>query len=412
MENIKIKVGVVPSQFLKLDETKGNPEGKLIVDQEKFLLFSGHAAGVCYDKEGFEHVCLEPTEKTEERIGRSLSAGHHSVCDHSFETFNMQKVPKILAMVLNNEKEYTTSEKSARYTPVVKNEKITGEEQTLYDKWIEILKVKIKAYYDSIGKSYTDNDVQKKAQENARYFVTVFMPTEMVYTTSVRQINYIAAMMEKYIAVAENSNKDFDKKLANSMKEFIQELKGVDVLEDRLMRNEKDRSLSIFGEDIKGTYDEHFGKAYSTTYEGSFAQYAQAHRHRTIDYQLEMNDNPNYYVPPIIRDDAALVEEWLEDMKKVAHVNPQGEMVTIGETGTYENFILKCKERLCQAAQLEIAQQTEKTLYNYKAGLEASNHPFASDIVNYTHGARCTFSDFTCTSPCQYKEGIQLTRKI
>ena len=55
-----------------------------------------------------------------------------------------------------------------------------------------------------------------------------------------------------------------------------------------------------------------------------------------------------YFVPPIIEDDEALVAEWLNDMKTVKEVTPQGELVLISEMGTFDNFILKCKERLCR----------------------------------------------------------------
>ena len=39
--------------------------------------------------------------------------------------------------------------------------------------------------------------------------------------------------------------------------------------------------------------EEYYGNVYSTLYKGSFAQVAQAQRHRTIDYQIEMLDKIN-----------------------------------------------------------------------------------------------------------------------
>lgn len=80
--------------------------------------------------------------------------------------------------------------------------------------------------------------------------------------------------------------------------------------------------------------------------------------------------------------------------------------------GKYEDFILKCKERLCSAAQLEIMQQTRATLLKYRDSLKLSNHPLAEDIVKYTKGARCTFPDYECPSDCKFKEGKLLTRRI
>lgn len=400
MEETRIKIGILPNQFLKLDGT---------FDKEEAIKLCGKIAGVCYDKEGFSHLENEPIEKTMRRVFMTLNNGHHSVYDHIMINFNLQNIPKILAMVLNNEHEYTTSEKSARYTQVVKQPGgiVTEQEERLYNKWIEIFKIKIKSQYGNI---YNDAKIQKLAQENARYLVTVFMPTQMIYSTTLRQINYIASWMQNYIENANMSN-DFERKLSSYMKEFLECLDNLNVLEEKLMENEKHRSLSLFGKDLYAK-KEYFGDVYSCTYLGSFAQLAQAHRHRTLDYQMEMLEVKNYFLPPIITDDIMLVYEWYGDMEIVKNFNPQGEIVRIHESGKYEDFILKCKERLCTAAQLEIMLQTRETLLKYKEALEKSNRRLAMDIEKYSHGARCTFVDFDCSSDCKFKEGKTLSRRI
>ena len=94
-------------------------------------------------------------------------------------------------MVINNEHEYTTSEKSARYTPIIRkdNSIITEREEQLYNKWLNIFKIKIKAKYGNI---YNDFKIKTLAQENARYLISVFTPaTIMEYTTNFGQLNYI-----------------------------------------------------------------------------------------------------------------------------------------------------------------------------------------------------------------------------
>ena len=111
-------------------------------------------------------------------------------------------------------------------------------------------------------------------------------------------------------------------------------------------------------------------------------------------------------------DDQALVDEWLQDMYTVKNVNPQGELVIISEMGKYEDFILKCKERLCSAAQLEIMYQSRDILQKYKKALEEKQYPLKDDIIKYSHGARCTFPDFDCSANCKFKEIKSLTRKI
>lgn len=400
MNDDKILVEFYQSQFLT-DDNK--------LDKEKTLDFSGKAAGICYDREGFKNLLKEDPKKTQSRIKRTLDTGHDSVYDHSFITLNIENIPKILAMVLNNEHQYTTSEKSARYTPVENNKEITKTEEELYNKWLDILKVKIKEQY---GEEFDDSRIQKLAQENARYFVTVFMPTKMLYTTSFRQLNYISSWMMDYINNAKRNDSDlFEKRLSNSMESFLEGIYELNAIDNRLLDNDKNRSLSIFGKDLEKV-EKHFGDVYSTTYLGSFAQYAQAHRHRTLDYQLERLKEKSYFVPPIIENDSLLVSDWLNDMEKVKDVVPQGEIVMISEMGKYDDFILKAKERLCTYAQLEIMHQTKKTLEEYKEALKKKEHPLYQDIRGYDKGARCTFPDYDCTSKCGFNEGIKLVRKI
>lgn len=393
-----MNVEILKNCYLKED-------GKL--DREESKLFSGKVAGVCYAKEGYRKLENEDVEKTKRRISMTMDNGHHSVYDHVTITLNLENIPKILAMVLNNEHQYTTSEKSARYTKIVRMEGsvITENEEILYNKWLEIFKIKIKEQY---GNVFDDSKITKLAQENARYLVTVFCPTTMVYTTTFRQINYIASWMKDYI---EKAKTPFELKLAKAMKEFISCLEKENILEPGLMMNDKCRKLSIFGSNLENKRP-YFGDVYQPLYKGSFAQYAQAHRHRTLNYQLQMLDEKEYFVPPIIEDDEKLVNEWLSDIKSVSDVTPQGELVLISEDGNYSNFILKCKERLCSAAQLEIMRQTLKTLLTYQEELERTSHPLSEDIKMYTKGSRCTFNDYKCSSSCNFKEGINCTRKI
>lgn len=391
-------------------------------DKEGALLLGGRIAGICYDKQGYDHLLEEPVEKTEKRVLNTLSNTHHSVYGHSDVILYLEGIPKMLAMVLNNEHEYNTSEKSARYTPVqrvvedpevsistgiVNSSTITEMEEELYNKWMNIFTSEISKRYSNI---YNESRIKKLAQENARYLVTVFMDTKMIYKTSFRQINYVASFMRRYIN-EHDKNDEFQNKLSSSMEEFIQKLNRLNILEERLMQNEKDRSLSLFS---KGYDDkrEVFSNVYLTKYKGSFAELAQAHRHRTLDYEMRIPSETSFFIPPIIEDNELLKKEWLSDCEKVRSVYPQGMLVDICESGKYEDFILKCKERLCSAAQLEIMQQTRKTLLKYKEELEKSDHPLKYDIEKYSHGARCTFPNFKCNLPCGFSEGIKLIRKI
>ena len=396
----KIKIDILPNYFLKEDGTFNIKDA---------LNLSGKIAGVCYDREGFSHLQNEDEEKTLKRIKMTLNNGHHSVYDHINISFNLQNVPKILAMVLNNEHQYTTSEKSARYTPVEvsKDSIITSLEENLYNKWFVIFETLIKEKY---GYIYNDGKIRKLAQENARYFVTVFMPTQMVYTTSLRQINYLASWMNDYIK-NHDVNSYFENTLSIAMNDFINELSNKNILVESLMKNEKSRKLSLFGNNLENKKD-YFGDVYTTSYKGTFASLAQAQRHRTLDYQMQFLDNFEFYIPEIIKEDKILTEEYLSDILRVKDIIPQGELILINESGKYDDFILKCKERLCSHAQLEIMLQTKEILSKYQKDLENDNNPLKNDIVKYTCGARCTFPDFVCTDDCKFKEGKSLRRKI
>jgi hypothetical protein len=397
-----MKIELLPNLFV---DEKGN------FKKQEALNLCGKIAGVCYDKEGFNNVLSTP-EAIEKRINLTLGMGHHSVYDHVSINFNLINIPKIFAMILNNEKQYTTSEKSARYTKIAKTEEfseITDVEIELYEKWNEKL---TKVISEEYGSFYKEGKIKKLAQENARYFISVFMPTTMIYTTTLRQINYVASWMKELLEEKSNYSEG-QKKLIEKLKpyitEFIKILEEKGLLDERLLKNEKKRELSLFAKQKRVEY---FGDVYSVNYSTSFAALAQAHRHRTLSYEMAILENKKYFVPLVLENNEELKSEWLKDFEKVKDIFPQGELVEVNERGTYEDFVLKCKERLCSAAQLEICNQTSINLGKYKEELEKSSHYLKEDILKYTKGARCTFSDYECLSDCNFAEGKTLKRRI
>lgn len=373
-------------------------ENNGLLDLDNSLNLSGKLAGICYNKDSFEKIENEPVEKTNKRINLTINNGHHSVYDHIYMTLLIIDAPKILAMILNNEKMYTTSEKSARYTKIDKNNGISDKEISLYNKWHDIFYDEIKKKY---GNTFSDIKIKKLAQENARYMVSVFMNTTFAYTVSLRQINYIVSWMNNYIKSSD--------RLSNSMKEFIFKLKDLNILDERLQSNDKNRSLSIFNDHIDEN-NFYFGDVYSCTYKASLAYFAQAERHRTLNYQMNMNKTIGYFIPPILNDE--LSKEWIDDISLVDEFIPQGKNVLIKERGTYEDFKLKLKERLCSNAQLEINDKTKEILDLYYTYLVVNNNPLKDDLKKYMNGARCTFPDYECSSRCNFNEGITLKRKI
>ena len=188
--------------------------------KEEAVDFSGKSAGICYLPDTIDTLFSEPQEKTLRRANGNIVSGHHSVFGHPTYNLVLEGIPKILAMILNNEKMYNTSEKSARYTHMEPSE----EEKELYEKWIEIYKEQIKEKYPD----FDDKRVLKLAQENARYLISVFTPaTIMEYTVNLGQLNYIINWSKDFI---NNDLKDnFSLKLKEVLKEFIKALPDLEV---------------------------------------------------------------------------------------------------------------------------------------------------------------------------------------
>ena len=355
------------------------------MSKEEAVDFSAKSAGICYLPDTLETLFAEAPERTQRRAQGNIASGHHSVFGHPTYNLSLEGIPKILAMILNNEKMYNTSEKSARYTVM----EPSPEEKVLYEKWIEI-------YSTLISKEYPNFDekrVKKLAQENARYLISVFTPaTVMEYTVNFVQLNYIINWAKDYIA--NEPDNAFSIKLKEVFKEFLEAIPDLQL--EGLDSSMKNRKLSLFAQ--RKNRQEEFGENYSVNYLASFAQLAQAHRHRTLAYEMQLLNTPQYYIPPIIRG-TNFEEEWIKDISSLENYFPQGMLIQVNERGTIENFVLKCTERLCGAAQLEIMEQTQITMSKY---LEAVKD--IPDLYNYllpySKGARCTFPGWKCNSPC------------
>lgn len=368
-----------------------------ILPKEEAIDFSGKSAGICYLPDTIDTLFQENEEKTKKRANMNIKSGHHSVFGHPTYNLCLEGIPKILAMILNNEKIYNTSEKSARYTHM----EPSPEEALLYEKWIQNFSNEIEKKYPTLEKKR----VQKLAQENARYLISVFTPaTIMEYTVNFGQLNYIMNWAKDFI---QNANEDaFSLKLKTVLRDFLEVMPDLEVegLDSRI----KGRSFSLFAK--RSQRAEEFGENYSTTYFASFAMLAQAQRHRTLSYEMIIPEKTSFYVPPIIQG-TALEKEWLQDISSLKDSFPQGMLVQINERGTIENFILKCTERLCGCAQLEIMEQTNKTMQQYLAAVEKTPELY-SYLLTYSKGARCTFPGWKCESPCIFGGKNAMNRLI
>lgn len=367
------------------------------VPKQDLDLMAGRMAGVCYMTGDLLSLRQENEETSIKRAEGTKAKKHHSVFDHSFITLSLENVPKLFAMLLNNEKVYTTSEKSARYTKM----KLTEEEQFYYNKWYEKMKFLIIEHFGGTSKFFSPGKVDTLAQENARYFTSVMTPTCMEYTVSYRQLNYLCAWMKEM----KNKNNLIYKMLEPTAEEFVEFVNSMGYLDEELMQDGKGREFSLVA---KRARQEQFGEMYSINSKASMACFAQIERHRTLSYEIMLDENPEYFVPLILQEYPNLVEEWLEDMKNVAHVFPQATLVNINERGSYENLILKAKERLCSNTQLEAMLDTKNKIEKI---IKNTNDDQVRKDLEQINGARCTFG-FKCEKPCGFKEGIDLTRLI
>ncbi len=375
--------------------------------KDAFDDLSGKHAGVCYMKDTYEVINKEPRKKTLGRIKQTKVGGHHSVYDHNFLTLELSGISKAMAMLLNNEKWYVTSEKSGRYT-VIKGSK---QEEELYNKWCKIFEEEIsKAYKNSNPKFFTDLKIKKLAMENARYLNSIYSRgVIMVYTISYRQLNYLYGFFKELIE--KGSDKKFYQKLMPEIKEFYNELSKLPYIDELLIKNGKNRTFTLIN--TKPDPEEYFGDVYQTTFKATIPCFAQNIRHRTL--WCSMNDipkKPTYYVPPIISVNKELSKQWLTDISSNEENVPQGMLFTCHEAGTLDSFVLKLYERKCTTAQLEINELANLQLKKYSKALKSKKHARAEELSDFMKGSRCTFSGYTCTMPCGFKEGINETRKI
>lgn len=380
--------------------------------EREFKLLAGKTAGICYMAEDYLDNAVQNEDKAMARADMTAKSGHHSVYDHASLTLTITGMPKILAMLLNSTNYYVTSEKSARYT-VMKPE--TEKELELYDKWKDKFIGIIAASYPKID----TNTVKKLAQENARYMTSVFTPTSMAYTVSHRQLCYLIKWLTDLSIELEVNTNAFNDRLSVSVKELYQELTKIctPAVVDNKSR-EFDFIPCQYGH-TKSLPENYFGNTYSVSYKGTFAQLAQAQRHRTLNYTMWFKGDTaaefGFYVPEIIKG-TELEAEWLEDIESVGYCFPQGTLVMITEEGLAKHFFLKCKERLCGRAQLEICLQTAEILKNFidrRLNMSKVNQDLLESIAPQdVPVAKCGMTGFTCKEVCMWGCKNWHTRKI
>lgn len=416
------------------EKRTGEKKSYAQIMRNEFLISAGKAAGICYMPDDYFEKGIQDDEKAYKRGIKTLSTGHKTVGEHDHVSFIM-RVPKIICILLNSIQIYNTSEKSSRYTVMKETSEKPSKSYQLYQKWSTMFQEAIRNVYPT---QYTDREIEKLALENARYFLSIFnTETVMKYTVSYAECymieHYMITLLSNiHDAIVHDKDLVYDKakRFINPLKEVVsnflclfQDTLGITKTSDRIIPNNKERYLYLL-RFLRYSYDnrvlshpfkEYFGDVYNTKYNMTFAAFAQEQRHRTLKHKIEYpadECSTKFYIPPILdhQSNKYLKEEWVNDFTDLLSSTEndvyQGEYISVTESGHFEDFILKCKERLCSRAQLEICKQTAETLKKFIEngdnltglyGIELQDWFFFDDVYN-----RCKTHSFTCKEGCKF----------
>lgn len=394
------------------------PNESHVLTKREALIICGQYFGMCYVKDDFDKIKNEDAEKSINRAMMCIKSGHHSGFEHVKFTFEILDISKTLAMILNNQGNYATSEKSGRYTVLsIENE----EEEALRKKWQDTFyNIIHDEHYEMFHKFYAKPDMEpekvekainlaitKKAQENSRLITSPFAKTKMIYSINFRQLNYLRYEIKEFIN--EMPDTFFYARIKAEMKEFLEATSEWAMEDEGLNPGSKGVKLPFF-ETAKERKEE-FGENYSINYYVSYATFAQIQRHRTTHCTMSIPTEKKYFIPAFIENKEELVKEWVADCEAVTSEEsfPQATLMLVNERGRYEDFELKCYERLCGAAQYEVAMVMKEQLTKYLENTTSENAYNALSKINC--GARCKFG-FKCNSPCMFGAKYAFDRKF
>lgn len=418
---------------------------------EDSIILSGKAAGICYMPDDYLSNGIQNAEASYKRAGFNSKSGHYSVFEHSHFTFLIE-TSKMMAMVLNSTKLYATSEKSGRYTSMNPE---TELEKEMYEKWSTTFEDLIRE--KTTG--YTDKEIHKLALENARYVLSVFTPTVMMFTVPFSRVillcewlddlsdnirkmikdkydNYLYENNDEYF---KNAHYTFYTRVANECEDLAEQFRKSLNLdkENPILKDHKDIGIDFFNRisyykrqdfinSILNTKEKDryivdysdflHDDSYSIANIYSFACLAQEQRHRTIDYKILDILFDEFYIPEILKG-TNLVYNWIDDLVNLTDsgVITQAAQCIVKESGLISNFYLKCKERLCMRAQLEISNITRdqiETFFNMIAEgsgkLDNLNQARILSMMNISDKdhpivlPRCMWKNYKCNEPCKH----------
>ena len=99
-------------------------------------------------------------------------------------------------------------------------------------------------------------------------------------------------------------------------------------------------------------------------------------------------------------------------MDSIKDIYPVGRLVRVSEGGSFDDFVMKCMERLCSSAQLEVYEQTRETREEYFNSLKEQGHPLVKKLGGLSSPCRCGFDRYHCSKPCGWAHGVDGSRKV
>ncbi len=432
------------SAELKTLMSEEHPTGENIKDfiRTEEIKISGKSAAMCYLKDDFGKI-LANNEGAALRFSKVVATHHHSIAEHAHVEVIITGISKVLAMILNNQRIYCTSEKSGRYTDM--STSVYQDEKRRYDTWYRRLYDVLMSRADSMTFSKNENPEQvidKLAKENARYVLDIFSPiVSMCYTCSLSQWNYLAQWMREAIPRLDyqlkHSHDDigmvsYCSNLKDEFEKFSQCIEDAGLIIPGLI-NRKGRKIdtmidnysSIYGR-LKSTAD--MLLEYPTVdvlddnivvrYKASFAAMAQLQRHRTSRFTMSVvheggaifrtadcydyDRRMTYFCPTVLCGMEYVYKEWNSDMNLVARHQtlPIATKIAFKMTTTFEDFRQIMMERCCGRAQFE----TYKTVAEIHQALFRQSSEYREFCADYNLPQRgvtkCMMQK--CAEPCRF----------
>lgn len=302
--------------------------------KEKVFETTGIAASVCYDSNTNNELAKYLNESNEEKQKRGekmLKVGHGSPTEHYTVTFILKNISKIQSIILNNQRVYSLTERSFRYT-------MPEEMPELYTKWLKILE---KVMH------------KKRAQENARYIISIFDKNSTgIYTMNIRQINILLRMFEDFIKKNKYSQFELLRNITEELSDLYSALSIFDIKIDKNAY----QTLNLF----KETNHEDFAKGgiYSASSKVTPVAFAQLQRHRSLSYEIFFESllTKDIYIPDEIKK-LNLDLKWKDDAKSVYY--PNCILMQIREFGKISDFMMKYDIRTGSGVQKETSDNVK-----------------------------------------------------